>query len=278
MADYSVREWQRAQLRRDVEYDSEVLGPGQYSSPYPGVADIYTVLDFARAPESRRPSNFFTIDPAFSLQPGGGDFARAGAGQCFQLLVCGHAWIPSVANASVWGEYWLVADSLGCNFLNFERGLKAVAQFSIGETANFATSGVPRQRLVPHGGHTLQYPTPLSTMRFSLAAPPGLVTFPQMVYAASVVYDGTKAVLTVGAGHGVPVGDYLVALSGHLRDEYPCGAPVIGPLAADATLEVASTRQAGTEARVEVIVGSRWVRIPVHFRSLVSRTTNFTAP
>jgi len=271
---YSVQGWQREQLLRDARADPEILAPGQYQTPYPGVADIYVVLDFARAPEARRASSAFTLDPTV-VAGSRAEFATAGGGQCFQFMLNGYAWIPTVSSAAVWGEYWLVARGLGGRYSNFERNLPATLQFSVAETASFGASGRTRARLVPMGAQTLARPTTLDLMQFSLATPCGPVTFPQMVFPATVSYSGTAAVLEVGA-HDVPVGDVIVATSGLLQEDNPSGCAVTA--VAGTSLEVASSRPAGLTERIEVIIGSRWIRLPAHFRSLVSRTTNFTAP
>lgn len=271
--DYSVREWQREQLLRDARADPEILAPGQYHTPYPGVADIYTVLDFARAPEARRASAVYTLDPTVDEQKRRRVFA--GSGQCFQFMLQGFVWVPTVAAAAVWGEYWLIVNGLGGRFINFERDLPAALQLSVAETTAFGTSGLTRARLLPQGAQTLARPTAVDTMQFSFATPSGLITFPQMVFTAAITYDGAAATLTVGA-HDVPVGDVLVVSEGYLFADHPAGCVVAA--VTGTTMTVASTRPAGTVETADVIIGSRWIRVPAHFRSLVSQTTNYTAP
>lgn len=281
MAHYSLRSWQTQQLLRDAEADPYALAPGQFTSPYPGVVDYYAVVDLAQSPEARRASSVFTIDPLAVARNGRAEIAAEGAGLCFQIITAGAVWLPAVSGAEDWREYWLELDRVGTNYRGHERDLQTVAQYYVAETDAdaFATSGTTRYRLAPHtSGVTLSRPTALHQLRLSWATPAGRIALPQMVYAAAISYDGATATLTVGAGHGVAVGDRLVALSGFLREDFPHGAEVTGPAMPGATLEVASARPAGASETADVVVGSRWVRVPLRFRSLVSQTTNFTAP
>lgn len=275
---YSMRNYQRQILEEDMRRDEEAFAPGQYESPYPGVAEIYAVLDFAQADESTAASSTsFTVNPTVTTYTSGAALlAKEGEGQVFQMVVTGAVWVPDVAGATKWEEYWLCMDGLGSHYAGMQRDVKAVSQLIVADAGD-TSLGTARSRLTPFAlSQTMNRPVALGPMKVSLATPAGPVTLPQMRYTASVAYDGANADLTITAGNGIAVGDFIVPLNGYLRDDNPQGAEVT---ANGATITVASTRPAGTaEASVSFIVAHRWVRVPVKFRGLVSRVTNFTAP
>jgi hypothetical protein len=270
--------YQREILAEDMRRDDEAFAPGQFETPYPGVAEIYTVLDFSQAPEAKGAAAAFTIDPAVTTYARGGALlAKEGEGQVFQMIVTGAVWLPDVGGATKWEEYWLCMDGLGSYYAGLQRNAKGVSQMVVAEEGD-TSLGSARSRLTPFSlSQTINRPVRLEPMKVSFATPAGPITFPQMRFTASVAHGGSTAVLTVAAGHGIAVGDFIVPLSGFLRDDNGQGAEVAAQTST--TVTVASARPAGAaETGIDFIVAHRWIRVPVRFRGLVTRVTNFTAP
>lgn len=287
LGQYSMHEHQRKMLEEDMRRDTEVIEPGQYDTPYPGVSDSYVVLDLAQAPEAAQAgSTHFTVDPSVVKHQGGSAaLQKEGEGSVFQMYVSGSVWIPDVLVAKDWDEYWLCMDDLGSHYAGMQRQAKAVVQMTVATAADteIGGSGHTRSRLTPAGlGQTIPRPVSMKPMRISIATPAGPVTFPQMRFTVNIAYNGTVATLSgLPSDHGILATDLILPLSGFLYEDYPQGVDAGTPGEADGvySVPVVSSRPSGaSETNIDIIVAYRWIRIPLHFRGLVSRTTNFTAP
>ena len=251
------------------------------SSVLPAVAHNYIVIDVANASnaESDNATAWF-VDP---VEGDGSAEERVtrGAGDVYRMSVSSF-WIPTPTDPAVLAlnEYWLCWNAPGVQYRSHASAeTPAVFPMEVETTDDHRTKLTPVQ-----GSVTMTEPREIRAGRLSIASPAADLSMRRVRYTAAVVFDGTTAVFALGAGHGVAAGDTIhpysrgnaITLNSAFRRINPHGGVVASADATSVTVPCAGA--ASLTETIQVVVGSRWIRIPVTVCGLAVGVTNYTAP
>jgi hypothetical protein len=259
-----------------------------YPDPvYPGVYDIYFVLDSAAAPEAAGATKVWTVEVLSARDlPEAGGAGDTYTNRMYDFDFTGFTIPTPPAGAVALGEYWLSWGAPGTGYAGAHpavgtEGARALVPCVGGAHADGL--GL-RHTISPRRLRFVQaIPNRLTVAAFGVASPGGMIEMPRVRYRAAVTYDGVNATLALGAAHGITAADsihpytrlYPAGAGALFARTFPHGAAIASVTATEVLVATAAT--GGADA-LDVVVGSRWVRVPVHARGLVHRVTNFTGP
>lgn len=243
--------------------------------PPPVVPSVYTnhlIIDVADATNAETDHvTEYAVAPHFGR---GG--AIEGTGEVYNVYMKGF-WLPTPEDAAAAsaGEYWVSWSALG----NYYHGFPASGSHPVFPMVADSTD-TTRTRVLPVAHSlTINNPVRLEPGLLSVCSAAAPLSLRQVRYTASCVYDGVNITITLGEGHGVVAGDIMhayvkdraTALSQFAR-VCPHGSVVAS---VTSTAVVAPCSGAAGETTIKVVVGSRWIRIPVTISSLYPQHTNY---
>lgn len=247
-------------------------------SDYPPavVPSVYTnhmIIDVADATNAETD---YVTEYAVSPHLGPRRVAVEGTGEVYIVYMKGF-WLPTPSDAAAAsaGEYWVSWSALGTEYHGFpSSGSHPVFPMVVDSTDTTRTRVVP----VAHS-LTINNPVRLEPGLLSVCSAAAPLSLRQVRYTAACSYDGTNITITLGEGHGVVVGDIMHAYIKDRASALSQFARVCphGSVVASVTPTTVVAPCAGGvgEATIKVVVGSRWIRIPVTICSLYPKHTNY---
>lgn len=272
---YSLDGWRRHTAFDGYDRDA-AIDPRVYPPPViPAVYHNHLVLDVAQA-NNAESDNVLAWEIDLVRPPQ--DPVTAGTGAVFRLTLYPF-WVPTpaVPAATTLSEYWVGWSGINARY-NGHANPSAHPQFpcEVQETDDRRTKLKP---LAPV--FVVPQPVSLGPGRLTISTPGSSLSHRRVRYTASVTYDGTDAVFTLGIGHGVAAGDtlhpYMQGSAGTRASAFvrimPHGA--VASAAGAATLTVPCAGAPALTETIQVVVGSRWIRVPLGIQGHVAGVTNY---
>jgi hypothetical protein len=277
-------EYQRSVIKRPDMQPVEKRYP---MAVYPGVYDLYFVLDSAAAPEATGATKTWTVEPIGPRDlPEAGGAGDTYTNRMYDFDFTGFTIPTPPAGAASMAEYWVCWGAPGTGYAGSHPSAGGAGALAVAPCVGAAhVDGLGlRHTLSPRRLRFVQaIPNRLREAPFGIATPCGMLEMPRVRYRAAVTYDGANATLNLGVVHGIGATDSIhpyvrlfpTGASSLFAQTFPHGAAIASVTSTEVL--VATTATGGADA-VDVVVGSRWVRVPVHARGLVHRITNYTGP